>query len=258
MAEGLCNGCHLLYIVGIATKSGNVKTMLSEPVVEANALEATRSRGNNRGTRTREAIVEAAVAVVLESGYANFSLQAVTSKLGISLGNLTYHFRSRNDLVFAMVERLVASYERKFEDFVRDYQAQEVKDVGVLLDWLFSDTVESDKSRLLPELWAMANHHEFAARALERLYSGAIDAMMRLMGLEPYAPANAHMRCVLYLVATAVEGATVMFGRRQSHDERFITTRQLAREILSKLVDRAMVDAELPCVAPGFIAAPRS
>lgn len=52
-------------------------------------------------------ILDAAEAVVCESGSAHLTLDAVYTKAGISKGGLLYHFHNKKELIQAMLERLV-------------------------------------------------------------------------------------------------------------------------------------------------------
>jgi AcrR family transcriptional regulator len=55
----------------------------------------------------REQIVEAAVAVITEQGLQNLSLSEIETKAGMSRGQLTYYFRTKEDILLAVFDRLV-------------------------------------------------------------------------------------------------------------------------------------------------------
>lgn len=54
---------------------------------------------------TRERLIDAAMDVVFEDGARHLSLSAVAERAGVSKGGLLYHFRSKSDLLQAMVAR---------------------------------------------------------------------------------------------------------------------------------------------------------
>jgi AcrR family transcriptional regulator len=61
----------------------------------------------------REQIVEAAVAVIAEKGLQNLSLSEIENKAGMSRGQLTYYFPTKEDILLAVFDRLVLlMYER--------------------------------------------------------------------------------------------------------------------------------------------------
>ncbi len=68
------------------------------------------------GKSTREAVVKAATKLMHVQGYQNTSLDDVLRESGVSKGNFYYHFRSKEDLGYAILDRLVAVFlERTLE-----------------------------------------------------------------------------------------------------------------------------------------------
>jgi AcrR family transcriptional regulator len=59
------------------------------------------------GTRRRDQIVEAAVAVIAEQGLQNLSLSEIESKAGMSRGQLTYYFPAKEEILLAVFDRVV-------------------------------------------------------------------------------------------------------------------------------------------------------
>ncbi len=61
---------------------------------------------------TRSQLLDAAEAVVAAEGVRALTLDAVAARSGISKGGLLYHFRSKEDLAAAMIERSPGSTTR--------------------------------------------------------------------------------------------------------------------------------------------------
>lgn len=61
---------------------------------------------------SRDAMLLAAEAVVIESGATRLTLDAVAKKAGASKGGVLYHFPTKDALLEALVERLVTQNER--------------------------------------------------------------------------------------------------------------------------------------------------
>lgn len=53
----------------------------------------------------REDILDTAVALFNERGYANVTLRDISGALGVSVGNLNYYFQKKQDLLTAIMER---------------------------------------------------------------------------------------------------------------------------------------------------------
>src|SRR3954471_23417478 len=59
------------------------------------------------GKRRREQIVEAAVAIITAEGLDHLSLSAIEQRAGMSRGQLTYYFRTKEDILLAVFDRLL-------------------------------------------------------------------------------------------------------------------------------------------------------
>jgi AcrR family transcriptional regulator len=65
------------------------------------------------GSIRREQIVEAAVAIIAEQGLENLHLSEIEKKAGMSRGQLTYYFPSKEDILLAVFDRLLQlTYQR--------------------------------------------------------------------------------------------------------------------------------------------------
>ena len=84
------------------------------PVVAGPRRVTTKSR------RTREQILVAAQEVAAARGLANASVSEIAEEAGVALGNLYYHFRSREELLLAVTGRLVRLMSREVVNAVRD------------------------------------------------------------------------------------------------------------------------------------------
>lgn len=58
---------------------------------------------------TRETIIDAAMAIVREQGVSKLTLDAAAKLAKLSKGGVLYHFKSKDDLIRAMVQRMIAS-----------------------------------------------------------------------------------------------------------------------------------------------------
>ena len=59
------------------------------------------------GSIRREQIVQAAVSIIAEQGLQNLSLSEIEKKAGMSRGQLTYYFHTKEDILLAVFDRLI-------------------------------------------------------------------------------------------------------------------------------------------------------
>ncbi|WP_430323800.1 TetR/AcrR family transcriptional regulator, partial [Salmonella enterica] len=68
----------------------------------------------SKGHETRELILRTALSVLIEEGYRAMSMRRVAAECGMKFGNLTYHYRTREDLVRELLDAVISSYEAEF------------------------------------------------------------------------------------------------------------------------------------------------
>jgi AcrR family transcriptional regulator len=84
---------------------------------------------------TRERILEASLAMFNAQGEPNVTTNHIADELGISPGNLYYHFRNKDDIV----EHLFARYEARLDEalLLPDRRAPNLEDIWLQLHLVF-------------------------------------------------------------------------------------------------------------------------
>jgi AcrR family transcriptional regulator len=82
----------------------------------ARRVRPSRRTQEERSTETRRKLLEAAVRVSQESGYANLTISKVAQHAGLTNGAMQHHFSSRDELVLAMLDALYPVLEIPFEE----------------------------------------------------------------------------------------------------------------------------------------------
>lgn len=68
---------------------------------------------------TREKIVDAAMAIVREQGVAKLTLDEAAKVAGISKGGVLYHFKTKDDLIRGMVQRMIDACDALHHEYYR-------------------------------------------------------------------------------------------------------------------------------------------
>lgn len=103
----------------------------------------------------REQIVDSARSVIGQRGLAGVSLRDIAAAAGVSMGTVTYHFSSIDEILGAVV---VSESERFYAGVVAaaDAEADARRALGLLIDPLFVDTPEvTTHWRLWTDYWAV-------------------------------------------------------------------------------------------------------
>lgn len=83
------------------------------------------------GRRTRQRILDVTLGLYNDRGEPNVSTSLIATELGISAGNLHYHFRRKDELSAALLEQFVAEFEASLPPPA--WRADNVEDVWLLL-----------------------------------------------------------------------------------------------------------------------------
>jgi AcrR family transcriptional regulator len=121
----------------------------------------------------REQIVEAAVAIITEQGLQNLSLSEIEQRAGMSRGQLTYYFPTKEDILLAVFDRLLQlMYERIGEPAAQSgLQAGGWEWVQHLLDRLLRQPPVSPEFHVLQYTFlSQIGHREDFRRRLATLY----------------------------------------------------------------------------------------
>jgi AcrR family transcriptional regulator len=93
------------------------------------------AQGTRPARRTRERILEATLGLYNELGEPNVSTTLIASEVGISAGNLHYHFRKKDQLTGALLDRFVEELDQLLPP--EQWRAGDVEDAWFLLHMIF-------------------------------------------------------------------------------------------------------------------------
>jgi TetR/AcrR family transcriptional regulator, transcriptional repressor for nem operon len=95
-------------------------------MVQSSTLDRPRERTLGKGAHTRQRILDAAQTSVLQKGFAATSIDELLFEAGITKSGFFYHFRDKNDLARAMLERFQTEDAQLYEEiFARAEQLNE-------------------------------------------------------------------------------------------------------------------------------------
>jgi TetR/AcrR family transcriptional repressor of nem operon len=88
-----------------------------------------------KGAATRDQILSAAARLIHVKGYQSTSLDDVLRESGVGKGNFYYYFRSKEDLGYAIIDRITRAFvERTLGPAFADAQADPITQIHAFLD----------------------------------------------------------------------------------------------------------------------------
>jgi AcrR family transcriptional regulator len=197
-----------------------------------------RGRREERTATSRTRILDAAVACLVESGYAGATTLRIQARAGVSRGRLLHHFPSRDQLLVAASRHLAIERLRRTGARIDDLEGlsgPERLDRAIELMW---ETFSEPHFWAAVELWTAARTRDELRAALlpeERDIGAAIRAGMdRFYGPDLVAhPAYPQVRDLLFTSMRGVGLAYALEHRDPRTDPHLPLWKQLARTLLA-------------------------
>lgn len=173
-------------------------------------------QSNTLGKASREQIIATAEILLSSHGYHGLSTRKVAEACGISVGNLTYHFPNKIQLVQALVASVCSRYESQRPSIHPKADQPARQYLQRLIGWMIDDAAADHTRSLFLELWILAKHHDFGAAALEQLYATVTQWITDSLAM--YFPRASRLRCqqAAYFILTISEGSVVTFPPSKS------------------------------------------
>jgi AcrR family transcriptional regulator len=191
-------------------------------------------------TPTKIRILESGFEELLEKGFVGFTIQGVAERIGISLGNLTYHYSTREVLIGAMLAHWFENWKQEFDRILSQKIDGKNTDIAAFVDWVMDSALAKD-NLVFPELWAYGNHDARVAEMLENLYAQAIDTVILALHVPATDEKSTSLREILYMLAAVSEGGTAVLGRTAEDDPRRMSLKEHVRAVMVPLIE-----AQLP------------
>jgi AcrR family transcriptional regulator len=199
---------------------------------------APRGRREERTATSRARILDAAVACLVESGYAGATTLRIQARAGVSRGRLLHHFPSRDQLLVAASRHLATERLRRtgarIDGLGSGLSGIERLDRAIELMW---ETFSEPHFWAAVELWTAARTSEELRAALlpeEREIGAAIRAGMdRFYGPDLVAhPRYPQVRDLLFTSMRGVGLAYALEHRDPRSDPHLALWKQVARTLL--------------------------
>jgi len=168
-----------------------------------------------RGTETVDAILKAALSVLIDEGATAFSIRRIAAACDMKVGNVSYHFPRKEMLVHVLLDELVDSYDAKLERSVRQPDISAEERLRMVIIMCLDDISSKRTTHLFTELWALANHNDFIADRVRAFYRKVHDVIGEYVhALNPALDADEVQTLALFISAS-MEGTTPFLGHQK-------------------------------------------
>jgi len=158
-------------------------------------------------------ILNAAEDIFTQKGFDDARMEDIAEETGVSKGTLYLYFKSKNDLIFAILDRM---FEREFKQF-EDIEKQPSSATETI--WMISDMISKDivgMVRLIPIVYqflALAFRNKFVQAALKRYINHYLDVLTPIVqrGIDSGEFRDVDAREVSIAMGAVIEGTLLLW-----------------------------------------------
>ena len=116
-------------------------------------------------------ILQAAIRLFIKAGGSGFTTRGVAKEARLSLGAVQYFFRTRDQLLAAMLQQYLGEYARGYDRLAADLPFNGEARLMGALDFLIADSFRPDARRFFFNLYALSCHNRFVAQLFNEVYA---------------------------------------------------------------------------------------
>jgi AcrR family transcriptional regulator len=178
------------------------------------------NRLTEKGTERIRIILEEAKNTLVDEGFSGLSFRTIAKRAGITVGNVTYYFPTKDDLLVELAAYIFDRWESRFRRSLPAGVADKTEIFLYSIRYMIEENKRLKSNRLLLEMWAMANHSRPVMKMLDTFYC-KMRAWIEEM-LADIAPDQSlkKRRLQAALITSQIEGLMVLIGpNRTIHKE---------------------------------------
>ena len=203
---------------------------------EKRHVRRARTATYEKGQVRIEAILDAAAEVLISEGYNKLTLRQIALQAGITVGNLTYYYRTKEALLQDLLEKILSTYLDEIDRIVKSSGDSPEDRFAAAVEFLIDDLNTQRTTRFFPELWALANHDDRAAELMEHMYVQERQAIHELIyainpGLDKQQTAS-----LALFVSCSIEGMTMYVGAGKKQEAALPSMKKLALKSFLHLI----------------------
>jgi len=192
-----------------------------------------------KGQARIEAILAAAAEVLISQGYKKLTLRQIALQAGITVGNLTYYYRSKEALLKDLLDNILHTYLDEM-DRIAEASGDSPEDHFVaIVEYLIEDLHTQRTTKFFPELWALANHDAYAAELMETMYAQQRQALFDLIhAVNPNLDRQQTSHLALF-VSSSIEGMTMFVGAGKKQEGAIESMKKMACKSFLLLISKS-------------------
>jgi AcrR family transcriptional regulator len=174
-------------------------------------------------------ILQTAIEIIANQGYASLSMRALARASGMKLGALQYHFSTSEAMLHALVGYIADAYQRSFVALTEQHDSSNIRDI---IKFVMNDEPGNDLmgDRLWPQLWAMQQVEPTVSKLVEDIYAKYIHVLEQALRNAGSERPKVEALCLMSML----EGSTIFMGQGRRWSRNAKAARQVILEFIEE------------------------
>ena len=201
-------------------------------------LRRARVATYEKGQARIEAILDAAAEVLMTQGYKKLTLRQIALRAGITVGNLTYYYATKEALLKDLLDNILQTYLDEI-DRIANVSGDSPEDRFVaVIEYLIEDLNTQRTTRFFPEIWALANHDDYADELMADMYAKERKALYELIhAINPNLNRQQTSNLALF-ISSSIEGMTMFVGAGKKQEGALQSMKNMACKSFLHLISQ--------------------
>ncbi len=192
-------------------------------------------RRSAKGAQTVNLILQAAREVFIREGHAALTMRKVAAQAGVVVGNVSYYFPSRRDLLEAMLREELIDY---VEEHIRQFEADRDSPLDILLN-VVAFYVSNGRSShpFFYQMWGYAGSDESAKALVRSLYRPIGRFIYYIVKAVNPTLTDRRIRQIVLQIFSLEEGVKLFIGMGPEDDTALRTAERDICELTRRIVE---------------------
>jgi AcrR family transcriptional regulator len=190
---------------------------------------------SNKGARTVASILDAALDVFTDEGYAKFTLAKVAKRAGIKTGTLCYYFPKKKDLVNATINHFFEILDGRSRELIESSELSPLEQFLRIIDYQFRVNIETNDAAYW-ELWAFCARNREARAVQNKWYGRWLKLFTELLlKLKPDLDKPQGTRLAAVIISL-IDGSFIFLGKSRPKKIELVGLTATLQESILKIV----------------------
>jgi len=182
----------------------------TEPTTVRKPRERPGTAVIDKGRRSAAAVLDAAAALLAEEGAAGLSTRKIAARAGMHGGNLQYYFRTKQDLVRALLERYIDQSRDRVGTRMASAGGSAAERLLHGIEEILADQASAADCAMFRELWALAAHDAEIAAVVDEFYRRYVAEVAAMLRAAAPKLAAARATRIATMVVALLEGMSIL------------------------------------------------